>query len=1037
MHFRDKTFLISLLLVALSALISACSDDASLGGGADFLPTEKRTVSGFVQKGPFLRGSVVSVLELDAETFVPTGFVSEGTIRNDSGAYSVELEGFLSPNVLVKAEGMFHNEFTGKATEIPVVLYALANLSGRNSVNVNLLTYLEHRRVLHLVASNKLTLEEAKTQAEREVFEAFGIVGDFALAEDLNIYGEGDGNAALLAISMLMMGGLGEDNSSGLPFSLASKSDNDSLEGVNLVKRMSDFAESLEKDGTWTNERVLANMADWAVRQDTAGMFGPYSKTVAAYMANFWRIVYNLAPCDASSQGYIRLNENRQSKFYKRTFECNDGKWGIVDLEEDDDEVVTDTAVVEDTLFAGIKSFIKKDTKGQECTSFGQIVRGAVNPENMYFCYGKEWKRFYGSKDITYIELDDDRDGRVYRAVLIGKDMWMAENLNYDVGNGFVPGSPYDTYGGYYKWSDIENACPAHWHVPSKEEWEYLNKYMEGDHLAFKTSYPNIWTSGTDAYGFSVVPARVLFDGKNTGNEENTGFWTSSFEEVGTSRLAYSFVVDENAAMLKSEYNDMTRMSIRCIRDFEWTRKCSESNLNEVARLDRLTYYVCREDGWISMTAEEYEVYSGAAGHEGDAKEENDSCYVYEDGSWQKRDDTNCLYALGGCTAARQGEIAQSPKNELWFTCHDGTWKYSEPIDVDTRLWEKDCIYGDVNVGPVYHYYYVCQNGWRYGTYLDSVLVSLGGTACLVEGDTSSVKYAGMYFVCEKSSERAPREWENAPMIYNDTYEDRSECNAAGLYGDGTIHDKHSNIDRKYVCDKGSFRYATERERQLGRGCVSYIYGETVKLGHSNYTCDESGWSIAAGELETGSFVDSRDGREYKTIGIWNYVWMAENLDYADSVAMPELEGNRWCYDDKPAKCAQYGSLYSSTVAKDVCPAGWHLPTTYEWYMLLYFTRFMDENEIAVLRSTSGWIDYKGLAANGNDRLGFTALPGGLRYDEGPYDYEGHKIVFWVDGEDLESQNLGLAIDYKELPDFISFDNEDLGFYVRCIKDST
>ena len=238
-------------------------------------------------------------------------------------------------------------------------------------------------------------------------------------------------------------------------------------------------------------------------------------------------------------------------------------------------------------------------------------------------------------------------------------------------------------------------------------------------------------------------------------------------------------------------------------------------------------------------------------------------------------------------------------------------------------------------------------------------------------------------------------------------------------------------------CDNGSFRNATERERQLGRGCVSYIYGKTVKLGQSNYTCDESGWSVAAGQLETGSFVDSRDGREYKTIGIWNYVWMAENLDYADSVVMPELEGNRWCYDDKPAKCAQYGSLYSSTVAKDVCPAGWHLPTTNEWYMLLYFTRFMGENEIAVLRSTSGWIDYKGLAANGNDRLGFTALPGGLRYDEGPYDYEGHKIVFWVDREDMVTQNYGLAIDYKELPDFISFDNEDLGFYVRCIKDPT
>ena len=1025
------------LLVFLSVLIVACSDDSSFAG--EVRPSiEKRTISGFVQKGAFSKGSVVSVQELDSVTFLPTGNIVEVKIDDDDGAFSVELEGFNSPYALFEAKGTFKNELTGKKTVTPVTLYAFSDISVRNTVNVNLLTYLEHRRVLHLVANYGMRLEEAKIWAELEVFAAFGISGDFALAEDLNIYGESDGDVSLLAISILMLSGLDRSFSLGLPFGVKTKYNNDETE--NLVRRISDFAEDLEKDGSWNSKSVIANIADFVVDRSLAGLFDSFSDAVVDIINHFWWNAYGLSPCNENLDGNIESNSNMRSRLLGMKFLCKDGSWQVYDalgLAGKDTTGNPDDKDVRDTTWNGEWSHLKRDTQGLECTTFGQIANGVYDPDNVYYCYGKEWKRFYGNKDIKYIELDDDRDGQVYRAVRIGKDIWMAENLNYDVGDGFVPGNPYDSYGGYYKWDVIENACPEHWHVPSKEEWEYLYAYMDSSYRDFLSRSYGLWPDGNDKYGFSVVPARMYNFGELVQGDIFAEFWTSSFREAGARKLAYSFVVDKNAAEFESGYNEMAQMSIRCIHDFDWRRKCNESNLNDVVQLDRLTYYVCREDGWVSMTAEEYGAYSGTIEHEGDAKEENGSCFVYEDSSWQKRDDTNCLYALGGCTAARQGEVAQSPKNEQWFTCRDSSWKFSEPIEVDTRLWENDCIYGNVNVGPIYHYYYVCQNGWRYGTYLDSVLVSLGGTACLVEGDTSRVKYADMYFVCEKSFERAPREWKRAPMIYNDTYKDRDECRAAGRYGDGTIHDRYSNIERMYVCDNGSFRNATERERQLGRGCVSYIYGKTVKLGQSNYTCDESGWSVAAGQLETGSFVDSRDGREYKTIGIWNYVWMAENLDYADSVVMPELEGNRWCYDDKPAKCAQYGSLYSSTVAKDVCPAGWHLPTTNEWYMLLYFTRFMGENEIAVLRSTSGWIDYKGLAANGNDRLGFTALPGGLRYDEGPYDYEGHKIVFWVDREDMVTQNYGLAIDYKELPDFISFDNEDLGFYVRCIKDPT
>ncbi|MBS7390768.1 MAG: hypothetical protein KIG51_01555, partial [Fibrobacter sp.] len=66
-----------------------------------------------------------------------------------------------------------------------------------------------------------------------------------------------------------------------------------------------------------------------------------------------------------------------------------------------------------------------------------------------------------------------------------------------------------------------------------------------------------------------------------------------------------------------------------------------------------------------------------------------------------------------------------------------------------------------------------------------------------------------------------------------------------------------------------------------------------------------------------GTMTDSRDGNTYKTVKIGEQVWMAENLNYADSVKTPSLKENSWCYGNVAANCEKYGRLYTWAAAID------------------------------------------------------------------------------------------------------------------------
>ena len=211
-------------------------------------------------------------------------------------------------------------------------------------------------------------------------------------------------------------------------------------------------------------------------------------------------------------------------------------------------------------------------------------------------------------------------------------------------------------------------------------------------------------------------------------------------------------------------------------------------------------------------------------------------------------------------------------------------------------------------------------------------------------------------------------------------------------------------------------------------------------------------------EIAYGAMTDSRDGKTYKTVKIGNQTWMAENLNYDDSVTTTSLMDESWCYNDVAANCDVGGRLYSWRAAIDyektgcgngpicltslpvrgICPEGWHLPDSTEWNAL--FAAIGGASTAGImLKSQSGWNgDYDGSIVKGIDAYGFSALPAGHRYSNGFCSDEGRSARFWSASED--SSNASSSAYYVSLytsNKYATLDSyvKSKGHSVRCLKD--
>jgi len=181
--------------------------------------------------------------------------------------------------------------------------------------------------------------------------------------------------------------------------------------------------------------------------------------------------------------------------------------------------------------------------------------------------------------------LTDSRDGKTYKTVKIGEQIWMAENLNIDLPGSKCYGNNPDNckiYGRLYDWETAMKACPQGWYLPSNTDWAELVSYVEsnngnsncisysncaGKYLKAKSGWNDDEgksNNGIDSYGFAALPGgRGLPSGYF---DDGAGYWwsASGYNSETSHHMSYNYDY-----LMPFGHGKDGLFSVRCVKETE------------------------------------------------------------------------------------------------------------------------------------------------------------------------------------------------------------------------------------------------------------------------------------------------------------------------------------------------------------------------------------------------------------------------------------------------------------------------------------
>jgi uncharacterized protein (TIGR02145 family) len=264
---------------------------------------------------------------------------------------------------------------------------------------------------------------------------------------------------------------------------------------------------------------------------------------------------------------------------------------------------------------------------------------------------------------------------------------------------------------------------------------------------------------------------------------------------------------------------------------------------------------------------------------------------------------------------------------------------------------------------------------------------------------------------------------------------------------DATTADIVEITDKKYVTDAQLTVLVKTSGANTGDNATNTQYSDQARL-------------IASLQAQINAFV-TEYGEPLPSVAIGTQKWMNKNLDvatYRDGTPIPEvadrsawavLKTGAWCYyNNDSANETTYSKLYNwyavagiydaaslndSSLRKQLAPTGWHVPSDGEWTTL---TDALGGGSVAGGKmKETGTAHWEAPNEGATNSSGFTGLPGGCRFNNGPFNYIGYNGYWWSSTEFNTTYAWYRNLNYNNGNVNRNYTNKPFGFSVRCLRD--
>jgi uncharacterized protein (TIGR02145 family) len=593
-----------------------------------------------------------------------------------------------------------------------------------------------------------------------------------------------------------------------------------------------------------------------------------------------------------------------------------------------------------------------------------------------------------------------DTDGNVYQTVTIGTQVWMKENLKTTRYNDGSPiplvtvGSTWinlttggycwyndsiaygNTYGALYNWYAVNTGklAPKGWHVPSDSEWTVLTTYLGGASVAGG----KLKEVGTTHWG-----------SPNTGATNETGFtalpggvrdYNGTFSHIGSYGFWWSSTALDAASswarFMSCSYADVSRSDNGSDYDVSgFSVRCVKNTNANPPSAPVMDSAVAASSG-VTVT---WNSVTGATSYN----------LYYKAGTTV--DKATGTKVTGAVSPKQVTNLANGTQYAFAVTAVNAAGESVLSAVLTATPASPSCIAPSI------------ANQTRGQNVTAPAPASFSVTA----GGTGPFSY----------------QWQRAEPAAPTTFANVS----TGTGGTAATYTTAATT----ISDNGTvFRCL------VTNGCPGSVTSDPAPL-----TVTPAG----------GTTVTDIDGNVYHTITIGTQTWMVENLKttrYNDGSAIPLVTNNAawaaltkpgycWYNNDSAANKNTYGALYNwyAATATNLAPAGWRVPSDSDWTTL---TTFIGDTSTAGGKlKEAGTIHWASPNAGASNSFGFSAVPGGSRYDpNGEFTELGTYTWLWSATAHDPSYSWERYMEYDNAGAGRSYAYKYYGFSVRCVKNT-